>query len=283
MLKDVKIGHPTYGFGLIPDPVGHTYYNGFQLHAASALRSLPDASKLREYIPPIWNQGQTGSCGGHGSAGGIATTQAAKGRPLPSPPSPKDIYANARCIDRIPNTDGSLSKLVDWGTTPNALVRSMEKWGVPLSSEVNDGLPAEASEYTRYLEAHVNDEPEFLSLEASTRRIITGMNSILATGQQKVTEACQALAGGYAVMAAVAAGNNAFQGFSGEGVLDYTGNAFDHWIYFADYRTNAKGEKEFYLVNSWGEGIWTPTGTAWVSQKFFMEGTGSVLVANLGL
>jgi hypothetical protein len=282
MLRNVKLGHPVHGFGLIPDPEGHVY-NGFHMHVSSTLKSLPDASNMRKFIPPIWNQAQTGSCGGHGTAGGIATTFASKGHPLPCAPHPKDIYANARCIDRVPDADGTLPKLVDWGTSPNALERSTNLWGVPLSSEVNDGFPADSPYYASYLEAHVNDEPEFMSLEASTNRIIVGLNAIRTTGQQKVIEACQALADGYAIMAAVAAGNNAFQGFSGEGVLDFTGTAFDHWIYFADYRTNDKGEREFYLVNSWGVGIWTPTGTAWVTQKFFMEGTGSVLVANLGL
>jgi hypothetical protein len=159
----------------------------------------------------------------------------------------------------------------------------MELWGVPLSGDVDDGRTAESPDYTNELEKHVTDEPQFGELESSTNFLIHNLNAIQETGIQKVEQACQALAGGYAIMAAVAAGNNAFQGFSGEGVLDYTGTDFDHWIYFADYRTNALGQREFFLVNSWGVGIWTPTGTAWVTEKFFMLGTGSVLVANLGL
>jgi hypothetical protein len=56
-----KIGHPTHGFGLIPDPKGHRY-NGFHLHPAAAIdpATLPQRTRNAKVAPPIWNQGQTG-------------------------------------------------------------------------------------------------------------------------------------------------------------------------------------------------------------------------------
>lgn len=276
LAQNVKIG-----FGLIPDPIPHRkLYNGFHLHSAFTAETYPDSHSLEKFTPPRWNQGNTGSCGGHGTAGCITTTYNALGMYLPSPVSPRSVYQTALCVDREPDATGKLPKLRDEGTYPNAIVRALNLWGFNFSNEVDGGRQADAPDYTSYLEKHVTDEPLFGELEDREPRIISSVNALVESGSQKIPQACLAISQGFAIMGAIAAGNDKFMGFSGEGVLDFTGVNIDHWIFFDAYRTNSKGEKEFHLVNSWGLGIWTPDGCVWVTQRFFQDGVFSPLIIN---
>jgi hypothetical protein len=139
------IGHPQHGFGLIPDPPGHRY-NGFHLHPAAQLRAaaLPSASSNLRFAPDVWNQGQTGSCFGHGMAGQITTTIAAHGKPLPSPVRPRVVYAFTRAIDRV---DPSVP-LQDSGSQPNSGVRALSLWGCVLEGDDDGGRTATSPDYT---------------------------------------------------------------------------------------------------------------------------------------
>lgn len=274
-----SIGHPTFGFGLIPDPVGHRY-NRFFLHAASKTdpATLPKATNNVIYAPPVWNQDRTGSCFGHGMAGQITTTFAARGKPLPSPACPRFVYDIAREVDR---PDPS-QPLTDSGSQPNSGVRALALWGVALESEMDGGRTADSPDYSSHLDAHVNDDSKLGELEAAGKRIITGFKSIADDDPDKVLQFQQALAGGYAIGIGVDAGGNAFQSFNGQGVLDYCGDEPDHWIFCLDYRTNATGRPEFLIQNSWGKGLWTPDGRAWVTQDFVKRGCFMSLVTDLG-
>lgn len=272
------IGHPTVGFGLIPDPVGHRY-NAFFLHPASkvAAAALPKATNNVIYAPPVWNQAQTGSCFGHGMAGQITTTFAARGRALPSPACPRYIYDVTREIDR---PDPS-QKLTDEGSQPNSGVRALSLWGLALESEMDSGRTADSPDYSSHLEAHVNDDSKLGELEAAGKRIITGFNAIADDDPNKILQFQQALAAGCAVGIGVDAGSDAFQSFTGQGVLDYCGAEPDHWIFMVDYRTNAASKPEFLIQNSWGKGLWTPDGRAWVTQDFVQRGCFGSLVTNV--
>lgn len=275
-------GHPTHGFGYKRDPEGHTY-NGFHLHPAAKLRAdvLAPQADLLSALPSIWNQRRTGSCTGHGFAGAITTTFAAHGHVLPAPVWPRGLYANGRIIDRRPEPDGSLPPLVDDGAMPNSLVRAMDLWGVATENEQDDGRTATSPDYSDYLEAHVNDEPSFLELEDESMFLVRGFNAVLDLATDKITQFCQAIASGHAVMGAIQAGTNEFQSADGSRVLGPQGISPDHWIYYGAYRTNASGKKEFLLVNSWGTD-WGRQGMIWVSEEFIRLGTFNSLIANLG-
>jgi len=274
------IGHPVVGFGLIPDPPGHKY-NGFFLHPASKLdaAALPKGTNNVVSAPPVWNQAQTGSCYGHGMAGQITTTFAARGKPLVSPVSPRDVYCITREVDR-PNPSVPLT---DSGSQPNSGVRAMALWGVALESEMDGGRTATSPDYSDYLTKHVNDDSKLGELEASSKRILTGFNSIGDSDPNKILQFQQALATGHAVGVGVDAGSDTFQSFSGQGVLDYCGDEPDHWIFVVDYRTSSSGQPEFLIQNSWGLGLWTPDGRAWVTRAFVERGCFGSLVTNLGL
>jgi hypothetical protein len=265
-------------FGYKRDPSGHRY-TGFHRHPAYGA-ALVDAASIDDLAPPIWNQRRTATCVGHGTAGGITTTYAAKGIPLPSPVAARSLYGLAKSIDRK-RINGKLPPLVDDGCEPNEMVRAIAEWGVPLESEVDDGRGATSPDYEDYLEAHVTDEPALDELLAGDERLLVGFNAILSEADEKVREICQSIADRYAVMAGVCAGNAAFQGFR-DGLLDYTGDRPDHWVYFTAFRTNA-GRKEIKMRNSWGLADWTRDGGAWCSEDFIRRGMFGTLVANLGL
>jgi hypothetical protein len=276
-----SVGHPEFGFGFIPDPIGHRY-TGFHLHAASrllftAVPALPEEASVDHFAPPIWLQGRTGSCGGHGTAGAVTTTFAAKGFPLRRPADPRLLYTLARAVDR----DGPATPLRDIGTTPNALVRAIAQWGIALEDETASGRRADDPDYTLWLEEHVNDEPKLSELQAANTRPNTGFNAIPYEGTMKRDAICAAIADGYAVMFAVEAGSAAFQSFDGNGVLGFTGSNPDHWVYATAFRTRG-GEKQIFMRNSWGR-LWTPDGCAWCSEDFIIRGMFYPMVANLGL
>jgi len=269
---------PLKGRGYIPDPIGHKY-NGFHLLAAARL-SAPAAANLLKFLRSIWDQDQTGSCTGHGTAGGVDITMSAHDKPLAKPPAPRIIYALGRAIDRI-NPDVPLQ---DDGAMPNSVTRSLGLWGIALEGDVDGGRTADSPDYSSHLDAHVNDELKLGELESCLKIPLLGFNAI-DEGQNKLTQYKQALSSGHTVMHAVAASGNTFQGFSdpnGSKVLDFCGTDFDHWIYSLGYRTNAKGEVEGLVGNSWSK-RWGWNGLAWVSQKFILQGTSNLIVANLGV
>jgi hypothetical protein len=271
-----------FSTGLLPDPEGHKYI-GFQHHRAFRAGLIQDVD-LNQFSPPTWNQGATGSCVGHGTAGAIATSFSANNQPLPSSPRPKWIYDIARIVDRTPNSDGSLPALEDNGAHPNQMVRAAGEWGVELEGESIEQFNTESPEYVDFLQKNVNCEPNFLDYERADSRLLIGFKAIEATGDERIRQISLALVAGHAVMSSVAAGSAAFQGYTGgeNESLGYTGTDFDHWVYF-NARKTVNGKVQLRLKNSWGQGLWTPSGDAWVNEDFIRRSVSTVLVADLGL
>ena len=296
-----KIGHPQHGFGYQPDPGVHGangIYTGFQHHVASkmAASALPAMTNNEAKACAVWNQGQTSGCTGHGKAGMDTTTLAAHGKPLPSPELPRWEYLIGRAVDRT-NPD---TPLQDQGAQPNSLCRASAIWGVVLDGEDDGGRTATSPDYTSFLEAHIDDEPKLGELETAGKRLITGYNAIADTDPNKLLQFQQAMATGHAVGIAVDAGSNAFQGYDeSKGPLDYTGSDPDHWIHALDYGTVAAliaaGRIPsawaslglttilWLIQNSWGVGLWTRTGRAWVTSAFIGQGAFNSIVASLGV
>jgi hypothetical protein len=292
-----KVGHPMHGFGLIPDPKGHRY-NGFHLHPAAALdpATLPQRTRNAKLVPPIWNQGATGSCFGHGMAGQITTTLAARGRALPSPISPAFVYKVTRAIDR----ESSSTRLQDTGSQPNSGVRALALWGADVESEVDGGRVATSPDYTSFLEAHVNDEPKLGDMERAAKRILVGFNAVTDDDPDKLLKLRQALASGHTFGTGVDAGGDAFQKADGRYALRFCGPDPDHFIHIVDYAYVGQLRKDgdlpatmaelpdttclWDLFNSWGF-LWparTLAGHIWVTDDFVQRGCFGTLVANLG-
>jgi hypothetical protein len=269
-----------HGTGFLPDPDGHRY-NGFHLHpAALRLRAgaaLMPSSSIDDHAPPIWNQYVTGSCMGHGTAGAITTTRAAKGLPLRRPASPRVIYTLGRSVDRL---DPSVP-LQDVGATPNAVFRAIGLWGAPLEDEVEGRRSATDTDYESWLALHVNDELKLGELQAAHDSPIAGCNRLYETGSALRDAVVASLDDGYAVMAAVDASGPAFQSYSG-GLLRPEGSVPNHWVYFTAQRLG-EGERQIYMRNSWGKLGWGLDGCAWCGEDFITRGLFFPMVANLGL
>lgn len=272
-----KIGHPDHGYGLLPDLPGSSY-DSVEDHVVRLLQKLTFPKETDNVLlaPRVWSQGRTGSCTGHGFACVVHTTLATHHAPLTSRPRPRILYTLGRAVDR----SGPKVPLRDVGASPNSVVRALARWGCLLEGESDEGTSDDA-EYTAYLEEHVNDEPMLGELEISGDRLLGGFNLIGDDAPDKVDLVKTALANGYAVGVAVAAGNDQFQSFDGRGVLDYCGSRPDHWVALIDYRTRQDGSLEFLLQNSWGTDLWTPDGRAWVTEDFVRLGCFNSLVARL--
>lgn len=296
-----QIGHPVHGFGFKKDPGVHGMnglYAPFERHPAALMASgaLPASTSNVRFAPPVWDQGQTGSCVGHGTAGMVTTTLAAHGKAPATPVLPRLVYCLARAVDR-----GNPSQpLQDQGAQPSSVARALGLWGCVLEGEDDGGRTATSPDYTSYLEAHVNDEPKLGELEGAGKRILVGFNSIADADPAKLTKFQQALATGHSVGVAVDAGGDAFQRYDEtQGPLDYTGSEPDHWVYLVDFSTvaalRAAGQLPatwtgladtavlFLLQNSWGVGQWSQSGRAWVTSRFVQLGCFNSLVANLGV
>lgn len=296
-----KIGHPVHGFGFKRDPGVHGsngIYTGFHQHPAGRLygSDLPPMTTNVRYAPSVWNQGQTGSCTGHGKAGMDTTTLAAHGVPLPSPEQPMFEYKIGRAVDR---SNPSIP-LQDEGAQPNSLVRGSGIWGVVTEIEGEGGLGADSPDYTPYLETHVNDEPKLGELEKASQRLIKGYNAIADGDLTKLAQYQAALSIGHCIGEAVDAGSDLFQAYNeASGPLGFTGYEPDHWIFCVDYATvgalRAAGllpptwtslpdtDLLFLHQNSWGKGLWTKSGRFWSTADFVNRGTFNCLVANLGV
>lgn len=97
-------------------------------HTDKELAKLPKTVDLEDKLPAVWNQGQIGSCGGHGIGGAVALNyavakiaDAAEGK-FHYTPSRLFIYYNAR---RLMNTTES-----DSGISIADGVKGIQKWGI---------------------------------------------------------------------------------------------------------------------------------------------------------
>jgi len=275
-----SIGHPVYGFGLLPNPPGTTF-RAIEDHPSYVLISsgspLPPTTNNVTRAPAVWNQGGTSSCVGHGFACQITTTLANLGRPLPSPAEPRPIYTLSRSVSR---SDPS-TPLVDSGASPAAGASALSKWGIVLESEDDGDRTADSPDYSDYLAAHINDELTLDEVEHGRDQIVISFNSIVDDDHNKITLYQAALASGHAISAAVDAGCDKFQSYRGGDPLDYCGDDPDHFVCILDYQVQDDKSVLFLLQNSWGTGLWTPSGRAWVTSEFVRRGCFGSLVANL--
>jgi C1A family cysteine protease len=83
---------------------------------------LPASVDLRPNLPPVWDQGDVGSCVGHGVAAAHYVAQKLSGAKVPMLPSRLFIYYNGRAIDGTINQDA--------GTYIRSAVKGIAKLGV---------------------------------------------------------------------------------------------------------------------------------------------------------
>lgn len=233
--------------------------------------TTPAAVSLASFAPEVFDQGQTGSCTGHGTATGLATTFAAGGAPLPWVPSPAEIYRNGRAIDRVRRPDGSLAPLADEGAEPNQVIRAIQALGIrSMRARPSDGRYSDADPAT------INAEPMLDDLELERLVVPVGERAIAGVGDgaildQVVDGLRRALAGGFAVGLGVYV-DTAFENWDPQtgpqGACDPNDpEGGGHWLCVIGYHTEPTGSTTFQIRNSWSR-AWGLAGDIEVTPAF---------------
>lgn len=251
-----------------PDKLARRKLASAHPRIAPLMASPPASASCESYEPPREDQGQTGSCTAHsGSAcmftavGSIAAVTKASS-PLPFVPSPREIYAATRAIERAAATapGAPLPLLTDSGAEPADVMSALAQFGVcPIGSQPTDVTTA-----------NVNDEPDVDQLEAAATYLITGAYGITVDSSASPTCAA-AIAAGYPIYVAFFCDTgfeNWRAGNAPYGAPDQNDpQGGGHAVFIDGYTTNADGSRTWRLVNSWGTG-WGDNGTALVSDAF---------------
>ncbi len=90
-------------FGWIPDIPDHRDH--FYAAPPPCLRNLPPSVDLRPQCPPVYDQGQLGSCTANAIAAALQFDQMKQGLPNPFTPSRLFIYYNERVMEHTVNSD----------------------------------------------------------------------------------------------------------------------------------------------------------------------------------
>jgi len=185
--------------------------------------------------------------------------------------SPRCVYTNGRCIDRLPNPDGVLPPLVDEGANISTVCRGIGEWGVrPMHGPTSDGRNSDAEP------SNVNDEPKLGELEEEAQHLVVGEYGITSRGKTRRDESCAAIAAGDPIAVGIAGGSAAFQSYTG-GIMPALHSELDNCVLVYGYETQPDGSVVFFIRNSWGTG-WGENGNARLSQEAFDELDGMVVL-----
>jgi hypothetical protein len=240
---------------------------------------LPKSVTLRSRECPRMDQGQFGSCTGHGTAQGLAVSCAVAGIKLGFVPSPRGVYANARCMEL---SDPS-QPLTDSGSEPADVMTVLQTLGVrAIQAPTDDGR------YSDVDDTNVNAKPTLLELEAEVVHLVVGEYRIdekSADAPQQVAAAIAGLHGGPSCAVGIGVFvDTAFMNWTPKGgPLDAPPNQNDpngggHWVAIVGFATAADGTLVFDVVNSWGDMWGDGTGHIQVTQKWLMAAVSDIYV-----
>lgn len=236
------------------------------VRAALAATSLPDSVDLAAFEPPVFDQGQTGSCTAHATTAGVATSFSAGGKPLGFVPSMDLLYKATRAYERALATPvGSpLPALRDSGAELADVYTVLGRYGVKAMAEAltSDGRFSDCEVAT------VNDEPDVSALIASGQKLVVGPYGV----DPSTANVSDVLAA--AIVAKIPLGTAEFVDTAFEqlqaGQVAGAPNQSDpngggHATLLTGYRPNPSGVgRQFKLRNSWGAS-WCDEGYVWVS------------------
>ena len=207
----------------------------------------PDSVDRSALLPEVLNQGQQGSCTGHGVSEGIWAAMNAVA-PVERP-SPRWLYDLGRAVDGTPLTE-------DAGSNVASVLHGAVGIGVVKNSD---------NPYTdSVLYTPKSDWPEQERL-AFDQRIVEGTARITATGAALVDACRAALAAGYLPVFGTDV-DNAFETLGSHDVWPgCKGQSLGgHCMVLTGYQT-VKVRTQFRIRNSWGLG-WADNGSCWCDQ-----------------
>ena len=248
-----------FGKGWKPNPASHvrTFFGACRWTVdAAAAAATPASMSLESFAPEVLDQGQTGSCTGHGTATALYTSFVAAGVPLKFIPSPAEIYRNGRAIDRVPRSDGTFALLTDDGAEPNQVIRAVQTIGIrPMRAPTKDGRYSDVEPST------VNDNPMLGDVMVERLTVPIGERGIQSVGagasiDEVVLLMRQALAAGFAICKGNFVDTD-YENWSPSkgpmGACDLRDpNGGGHWTTTLGYYTDASGRTIFIDRGSWG-------------------------------
>jgi hypothetical protein len=229
---------------------------------------------------PRGDQGQSGNCTAASTSLSAFTACESLGTPLGFVPSQRELYAATRARERAAVTPpgSQLPELQDTGADLEDVFAVMADFGVcpMLVDRSPDGRfsdiwgPIDGS-----APSNLNDDPALFDLEGAASVLVKLavaahvipptdpnasdlMAAALDADPPLPIEAC-----GFVDTTFMHLAPGQVAGAPDTADVDGGGHAF--WI--SAYRTNARGEREWKLENSWGDG-WCEDGACWVSMAF---------------
>lgn len=242
------------------------YYGGYKPSAKHARGShqwhemlpmladqvLPASVSNDDLLPIVLDQGQQGSCTGHGCGAAIWAAQnrvqLSAGLPTVDRPSPAWLYFVARVLDGDSTADN--------GSSPASVFHGAGQLGFVSNTQ----LP-----YSDAVLVPPQDQIPELERLAFDQRLLTGTARLTSTGAKRVTDVQDALSARHLV----AFGTDVDAAFEDLGPGDVwpgvTGRVLGgHCMCLTGYRT-VNGRLQFMVRNSWGPG-WCDGGSCSVDQ-----------------
>lgn len=255
--KKPAILHPAIALRLM---AGRGTVNG------RALTGLSGKADLSSFCPPVFDQGATSSCTAHSASGAIYTALQAAKTPLPFLPSPREIYAATRAIERAAANPKSLPPLTDSGAEMADVATALAKYGVCAMGETVDGRESDVGA------ANINSDPDVMALAAAGKNLLAGEYVIDPTAANASALAAAALEAGLPLWAGFFC-DSAFEviqpGQIAGAPNESDPNGGGHAVYLTGYTTTAIG-RVFTLRNSWSAG-WCNAGSCLVSEAWLAD------------
>lgn len=268
--------HPLAKLGYIPDRLVVRYSQQDSREVVTSGTSSENS--IADSRAPTVDQGQSGSCVGHGTANGLWVSYNASGKSLPFFPSPRINYV----LPRILELADSSRALTDSGAMPTDLLLTFPKWGiVPIgfgsSHPTPDGRNSDiwSADDTSATPPNVNAKPTLLDLETAGLVLPVKPLRVDETSSDFGGQIKGAIdgktAGGVGIFVDVA---NFMQWNPASGPIRTINtsdpNGGGHWLEF-DYYYTLAGELVVGGANSWGDS-W-PNGGASNGSPFFRSGS----------
>jgi C1A family cysteine protease len=164
------VSSPHGGYGWVRDLPDTRDY----LYSAPLFRfphGLPAAVDLRPECPPVYDQGQLGSCTGNGIAGAIEFDQKKQGTPEFTP-SRLFIYYNERVIEGTVNQDA--------GAQIRDGIKAVAKLGAPPEND----WPYDIAEFTKKppAKAYADAKKDIVTSYSRVAQDLTQMHGCIASG-----------------------------------------------------------------------------------------------------
>jgi C1A family cysteine protease len=209
--------------------------------------ALPDTVQLPQV--PVLDQGQEGSCVGHGCAGARETLDAVAGKPL-VPLSRAFVYYEARKLEHSTRQDAG------------AEVRD----GCKVLSQL--GVCPEA-DFPYKVGGYAKAPPKADLAKSAPYKIAT------YTRLTNATQVRAALARGHAVVIGISVYQSFEQNVGPDGLIPVPNKRKEqllggHCLYQNGYKPNPKkpGKFLFRTPNSWGEDAWGDRGCGWMDEDY---------------